>query len=109
MVQGNPTGSPQVDQHDHHQQCVRIRLSRASQQVCQTRQTFHEQSSFIEDTNKQTDKKTKSILILLANMNKDNNLNSIEFVSSHANGVRFYDEFVNVPITRTQWMKIRDG
>ena len=42
-------------------------------------------------------------------MNKDNNLNSIEFVSSHANGVRFYDEFVNVPITRTQWMKIRDG
>jgi hypothetical protein len=36
-------------------------------------------------------------------------LNSIEFVSPFANGATFLDEFSSVPITRNQWLKIRDG
>jgi hypothetical protein len=36
-------------------------------------------------------------------------LNSVEFIASNANGTSFYDEFVSVPISRTQWLQIRDG
>ena len=35
-------------------------------------------------------------------------LNSIEFVSASANGSTFFKEFTSVPITRNQWLKIRD-
>lgn len=42
-------------------------------------------------------------------LNQKEELNSIEFVSSNVNGNNFVAEFVPVPITQTQWMKIRDG
>lgn len=41
--------------------------------------------------------------------NKNGQVDSIEFVSPFANGSTFLDEFINVPITKAQWMKIRDG
>ena len=41
--------------------------------------------------------------------NDTNKLNSIEFVGSNANGNSFFNEFISVPITHTQWLKIRDG
>lgn len=41
-------------------------------------------------------------------LNQKKELNSIEFVSSGVNGTDFLTEFVPVPITQTQWMKIRD-
>ncbi len=42
-------------------------------------------------------------------LKKNDKLNTIEFVSSFANGMSFYDEFNSVPITRTVWQKIRDS
>lgn len=41
-------------------------------------------------------------------LNQKNEINSIEFVSPKANGSCFLNEFVSVPITLTQWMKLRD-
>lgn len=34
---------------------------------------------------------------------------SIDFVSASANYSNFFNEFLPVPITRSQWLKIRDG
>jgi hypothetical protein len=38
-----------------------------------------------------------------------NQNNSIEFVSPSANGSNFFKEFISVPLTRSEWLKIRDG
>ncbi len=42
-------------------------------------------------------------------MSKNDKLNTIDFISSFANGMSFFDEFNSVPITRTVWHKIRDS
>lgn len=45
----------------------------------------------------------------LYSLKKERCLNSVEFVSPFANCTKFLNEFSSVPITRTQWLKIRDG
>lgn len=39
----------------------------------------------------------------------ENSTSSIDFVSASANYSNFFNEFLPVPITRSQWLKIRDG
>ncbi len=41
--------------------------------------------------------------------NQSGKLNSVDFISSSANNNTFFNEFINVPITKNQWIKIRDG
>ncbi len=41
--------------------------------------------------------------------NKNEKLESFEFVNPQANGSSFIEELSRVPITNTQWIKIRDG
>ncbi|RNA33498.1 RNA exonuclease NEF-sp isoform X2 [Brachionus plicatilis] len=65
--------------------------------------TINNVSEYDHELKKEKFKKFHKIFL-----NQKKELNSIEFVSSNVNGNDFLSEFVSVPITQTQWMKIRD-
>lgn len=51
----------------------------------------------------------ESYNVVLTYSIKASSLNSVDFISASANKNTFFNEFINVPIPKTQWVKIRDG